>query len=333
MSAELEMDTIQNMRIFVRVVEAGSFTQAAACLSVSTPYVSRCVQELETRLRARLMHRTTRRLTLTEVGERYLEHCLHIIARVDEAESEARTSNEAPAGKLRIRAMTGFGQHYVIKAINEYQARYPEVNVELTLGQRMPDLVDEGYDVALVAAVSLPDSALISQRIGFAFSIACASPDYIERRGMPIAPTDLNEHSCIQLDTPVFPPGVWTFEGSSGEVKVKLKAPQLKVNTTEALAAGVREGMGIGLIPIYSALNGLRSGELIWILPAYQSQRMNLYALYSSRKYVNAKIRTWIDHLRETIPKTLTADQDIARKFAVSGSALGDALISTAPNA
>ncbi|CAB3642120.1 LysR family transcriptional regulator [Paraburkholderia rhynchosiae] len=310
------MDTLQNMRVFVRVVEAGSFTGAAQHLNTTTAYASRAVSDLETHLRTRLLNRTTRRIALTEAGERYLQRCEQILAYVDQAEAEASDAHARPSGKLKVHAMTSFGQHYVVPAVGRYQERYPEVHVELTLAQRMPDLLDEGFDVSLTLATSLPDSGLVSQRLGSAFSIACASPAYLEKHGVPQTPADLAHHICLQMVTPVFPPDKWAFDGPNGEETITLGTATFQVNVAEAMAVAVTSGMGVGLIPIYSAISGLRSGELVWLLPAYTSQEMNLYALYPSRQYLDAKIRTWIEHLREELPSTLAVDQEELRQFA-----------------
>ncbi|NIE64062.1 LysR family transcriptional regulator [Burkholderia sp. Ax-1719] len=310
------MDTLQNMRVFVRVVEAGSFTGAAQHLNTTTAYASRAVSDLEAHLRTRLLNRTTRRIALTEAGERYLQRCEQILAYVDQAEAEAGDAHARPSGKLKVHAMTSFGQHYVVPAVGQYQAQYPDVHIELTLAQRMPDLLDEGYDVALVLATDLPDSGFVSQRLTSAFSIACASPAYLERHGVPQTPHDLVNHRCLQLVTPVFPASQWQFAGPQGIETIDLGPATFQVNVAEAMAVGVREGMGVGLLPIYSAISGLRSGELVWILPEYRSQEMTVFAMYPSRQYLDAKIRTWVEMLRETLPATLAKDQTELRQFA-----------------
>ncbi len=310
------MDTLQNMRVFVRVVEAGSFTGAAQHLNTTTAYCSRAVSDLEAHLRTRLLNRTTRRIALTEAGERYLQRCEEILAYVDQAEAEASDAHARPSGKLKVHAMTSFGQHYVVPAVGRYQKRYPDVHVELTLAQRMPDLLDEGYDVSLTLATGLPDSGLVSQRLGSAFSIACASPAYLEHHGVPQVPSDLANHTCLQMVTPVFPSDEWIFDGPNGQESVFLGPATFQVNVAEALAVAVREDMGVGLIPIYSAISWLRSGQLVWILPEYTSQEMNVYALYASRQYLDAKIRTWVEFMRDELPATLATDQAELRKFA-----------------
>jgi DNA-binding transcriptional LysR family regulator len=309
------MDILQSMRIFARVVEAGSFTAVANGMDSTPGQVSRAVSDLEEHLRTRLLNRTTRRIARTEAGERYYEHCMQILALIEEAEAEAGDAHGRPFGKLRVRTPVGFGQHYLIKAIGAYQKLYPEVKVRLTLANGMPDFIEDGCDVAIVGSLALSDSEFISQKVGSAFSIVCASHTYIEAHGVPHTPDDLEAHSCIHLNTPEFPMNVWTFDGPGGKGSVRFRPASLEVNTPEALATGVREGLGIGLIPIYSAISGLRNGELAWVLPEYRSQEMGLYAMYPSRLFVDAKIRTWVDYLRDTMPATLAADQEAARRF------------------
>jgi DNA-binding transcriptional LysR family regulator len=156
----------------------------------------------------------------------------------------------------------------------------------------------------------------VSQRLGSAFSITCASPAYLERNGVPKSPADLSRHSCLQLVTPVFPTDEWTFDGPNGQETFAHGTSTFQVNVAEALAVGVREGMGLGLLPIYSAISGLRSGQLVWVMPEYTSQEMNVYALYPSRQYLDAKIRTWVELLRDELPATLAADHAELRQFA-----------------
>lgn len=310
------MDILQNMRVFMRIVELGSFTAAAEDLNVTTAYASRAVSSLEGHLQTRLLNRTTRRLSLTEAGERYFQRITQVVPELDYAEAEARNASSQPSGKLKIQAPTGLGHHYVVRAISEYRKLYPEVAVQLTLAQRFPDLIEDGYDVALVAAVSLSDSNLVSQKIGTAFSIACASPTYLRERGVPTSPQDLSGHTCLRLNSPVFPMNVWTFDGPGDGNSVHLGPSEFEANTTESLVEAVRHGMGIELIPIYAAMDALRSQDLVWVLPDYRSQEMSLYALYLSRTYIDAKIRTWVQYLRQTLPALLAEEQREAYRFA-----------------
>lgn len=310
------MDTLQNMRVFVRVVESGSFTAAAHHLDTTTAYASRAVSDLEAHLRTRLLNRTTRRIALTEAGQRYLQRCQQILAYVEEAEAEAGDAHARPSGTLRMHAMASFGGHYVVPAIGRYQQRYPDVSVELTLAQRIPDLLDEGFDVSLSLGYDLPDSGLVSQRLGTAFSIACASPAYLEQHGVPTTPADLANHICLRLVTPGSIFDRWNFDGPDGAETFALPPARFQVNGAEAMAIAVREGMGVAVLPTYTAVRWLRNGDLVWVMPEYTSQPINIYALYSSRQYLDAKIRTWVDFMREALPATLSAEQTALRQFA-----------------
>jgi len=314
------MDTLQNMRVFLRVADAGSFTAAAQQMGTTTAQTSRAVSDLECHLHTRLLHRTTRRVALTEAGSRYVNRCEQILAYVDEAEAEAGDARACPAGKLKIHAMTSFGQHYVIPTISQYRERYPLVNIELTLAQRMPDLLDEGYDVALVlAADDLPDSSLISQRLGSACSIACASPAYLARHGSPRGLPDLANHICLRLAAPGAALNEWTFDGPDGHEVVKLGPSSFMVNIAEAMAVAICEGMGIGVLPASSALPHLRAGTLLRVLPQYTMQELQIYAVYPSRQYLDAKIRTWVEFSRAQLPATLASDASSLARFAVPG--------------
>ncbi|WP_438307692.1 LysR family transcriptional regulator [Burkholderia pseudomallei] len=311
------MDTLQNMRVFVRVVDAGSFTAAAQQLNSTTAYASRAVSDLEAHLRTRLLNRTTRRIALTEAGERYLQRCEQILAYVEQAEAEASDAHARPSGKLKVHCMTSLGQHYTVPAVSRYRQRYPEVQVDLTLAQRLPDLLDEGFDVSLVVGRELPDSGLVSQRLGETFSVVCASRGYIEQHGAPQRPQDLASHVCLGMVAPGLYWDEWKLVGPQGEQSVTLAPPPFRVNVAEALAAGIREGMGIGVLPLYSAIAGLRNGDFVRVMPEYRSHVMNIYALYASRQYLDAKIRTWVDFLRDELPSILEADEAALKRFTV----------------
>jgi len=303
------MDTLESMRMFVRVVEAGSFTKAASLASVTVPQMSRAITDLESRLHTRLLNRTTRQMSLTEAGERYLQHCEQILPHVELAEAEAAGAAALPSGRLRIHATTSFGQHYVAPLIARYSQRFPDVLIDLVLAQRVPDLIEEGFDVSVVVARELADSALVSQRIGSAYTILCASPRYLAEHGAPTGLMELGKHTCLQLVLPNMPLGQWHFEGVDEAVFRHARLTPLTVNVAEALAETIREGMGIGPLPISVALPGLRDGTLIRVLPDHRLRASNIYALYASRRYLDAKIKTFVEFLREQVPLAI-AEQD-----------------------
>ncbi|MDR6234334.1 LysR family transcriptional regulator [Pseudomonas oryzihabitans] len=307
------MDTLHNMRVFVAVVESGSFTSAAQMLQTTTAHVSRAVAHLETHLRTRLLHRTTRRIALTEAGQRYLARCEQILAYVEEAEAEAGHAQARPEGRLRVHSMTGIGQHYVIRAIAGYRTLHPEVRFDLTMANRIPDLLEEGFDLAIVVAAELPDSGFVSQQIGQTYSILCASPAYLREHGQPQTPADLADHACLRFISPVVPFDRWQFEGPNGAETFRIGETPFQVNVGDAMTEALRQGLGIGVLPLYSAVDGLRDGSLVRVLPAYRLQRLNAYALYASRQYLDAKIKTWVAYLREQIPGALEADEAVVR--------------------
>jgi DNA-binding transcriptional LysR family regulator len=304
------MDTLRNMRIFAEVAETSSFTAAARQLDTTTGYVSRSVSELEAHLRTRLLNRTTRRVALTEAGERYLSRCQAILASLDAAEAEASDARAKPVGVLRVHAMSSIGLNYVVPAVAAYQARYPEVNVELILSQNVPDLLDEGYDVAMrLTPDLLPDSNYISHQLGVVRSVLCASPGYLALHGTPATIADLADHKCLQVALPIFPSDRWVLTGPDGVHEYRLPDGRFKVNISDAMAVAVQEGMGIGAIPMQAVSALLRNGSLVRVLPDYHLQRLNLYAVYASRQYLDAKIKTWVEFLRSWIVNALNTDE------------------------
>lgn len=282
---------------------------AAQNMGVAPAYVSRAVALLESRLRTRLLNRTTRRIALTEAGQRYRQRCEEILACVEEAEAEAADAHAVPQGRLRIHATTSFGQHYVVPAIARYQQRHPGVSVELTLAQRIPDLLEEAYDVVLTLAPALPDSGLVSQHLGRTYSVLCAAPSYLQHHGVPGEPSDLRHHKCVRLSSTRFPTDRWSVVGEGNEETILFDSSSFQVNTAEALAVWIRSGAGIAPLPVPCALPGLREGSLVRVLPQHQLQELNIYALYASRQYLDAKIRTWVELLRDELPPILVADE------------------------
>ncbi|MEX3954106.1 LysR family transcriptional regulator [Paraburkholderia sp. EG287B] len=300
------MDTLSNMRMFVRVVEAGSFTAAANSVDKSTGQASRAVTELEAHLQTRLLNRSTRHVGVTEAGQRYLQHCYRILAFVDQAEAEASNAHLQPSGRLRVHATASFGQHYVMPAVLRYQALFPQVSVELTLSQHVPDLIEEGYDVSVqLGAIELPDSGLVSVPVAKTCNILCASPSYLTRHGTPATVADLAAHTCMRTSSPVFPQSRWNLDGPHGTETFELPPSPFQVNVAEAMALALRDGRGIGALPLWTAMPWLRNGTLLRVLPTHRMNETHIRALYVSREYLDAKIRSWVDFLRDFIPQTL----------------------------
>lgn len=305
------MDIFQTMRFFVAVAQTGSFTAAAQMLDTTTTNVSKAVTSLEARLQTRLINRTTRRLALTEAGVRYLQRCEKILEEVREADEEAGTAHITPVGRLKIHAMSAIGNHYVIDAIAKYRETHPSVMFDLTLTNRLPDLLEEGYDMSIVLARDLPDSGFVAQRLGITYSILCASPAYLKKRGHPDSPGSLGAHDCLRIVNTIMPVENWAFEGPDGVETVNVPVSPFHVNTADAMTVAIKNGMGIGIQPIASAVDGLRAGTLVRVLPDYHFEEFNLFAIYPSRKFVDAKIKTWVEFLKDYIPGLLASDEDI----------------------
>ena len=304
------MDKLDSMRMFVLVAKTRGFARAAAQASKSTPAVSRAIMELESRLQARLVNRTTRRISLTEAGRRYFQHCVEILAQIDQAEAEAAASSVHPSGRLRVHASTSFGQHVLTPLLSLYSERFSSVAVDLVLGQRLPDIVDEDFDVAIAVISRLSDSSLVSQQLGSIRPILCASADYLASFGNPGSVSDLRAHQCLGLVSPETSSTLWAFEDPElGSFELP-GLPKFTVNLPEAMAEAIRAGMGIGMLPIPTALQGLREGTLKQVLPELHLRPYNIYAIYASRHFLDAKTRMLLDFLRETLPGSLERQEE-----------------------
>ena len=305
------MDLFQSMRFFNAVAQSGSFTAAAQLLDTTTTNVSKAVTALEARLHTRLINRTTRRLALTEAGVRYLQRCEQILDNVREAEEEAGTAHTVPVGRLKIHAMSAIGNHYLIDAIARYREIHPTVLFDLTLTNRVPDLLEESYDMSIVLARDLPDSGFVAQRLGMTYSVLCASPAYLAKRGVPDSPGELGGHECLRIVNTVMPAEEWTFDGPRGLETITIGASPFHINTADGMTTAIEKGMGIGVQPIASAVRGLRAGTLVRVLPEYRLEELNLFAIYPSRKFMDAKTKTWVDFLKQSIPQLLASDAAI----------------------
>ncbi|MEK1904800.1 MAG: LysR family transcriptional regulator [Pseudomonas sp.] len=301
------MDTLHSMRVFVRVIDTGSFTAAAQALDLSTAQVSRLVSELEQQLEARLLHRTTRRLALTEVGEHYLQRCREILDQVDEAAAQARGAHLKPSGRLRVHCMIGLGLQHLTPLIARFHERYPEVVVDLTLSQRDPDLIEDGYDVVIAFARELPDSQMVAQLLGPMYSVVCAAPDYLRQFGVPQTPADLQQHRYLRLVDLLYPDS-WLVSDENGDYDA-LPQESFQVNIAESLIRVAQAGMGFCLLPSFVAAPPLRDGSLLRVLPEYRLRERNIYAVYPSRRFLDAKIKSWVDFLKSELPPLFVEDE------------------------
>lgn len=301
------MDKFYNMSVFAKVVEMGSFTAVAHHLDTTVGNISRAVSVLEEGLNTRLLQRSTRRLAVTDAGRRFYERSIAILADIDHAEAEARDALLEPRGTLRVHAVPGLGRRLVTRAALAYRQSYPEVSVELLLSQRLPNLLEEQLDVAVVVARALPDSAYVSQKIGVSHCVLAASPEYLARHPAPERPEDLADHTCVLLSTVDYAPDEWQLESADGSVTYRPAGPHFGVNDMDAMATALRDGAGIGLIAAFSAIEDLRNGSLVRVLPRYHTYERNVYAIYSSRQFVDAKIKRFVDTLKTQVGDELDA--------------------------
>ena len=293
------MDLLNNLRVFVRVVDSGSFTAAADTLDLSTAQVSRLVADLEQYVQARLLQRTTRRLSLTEAGERFLLRSRQILEEMAEATAEARGAHLKPSGRLRVHSMHGLGV-LITPLIARYSERYPDVVFELTLSQRNPDPLEGGHDVVISIAHELADSQFVAQVIGQIYSVPCAAPDYLKIHGVPGTALALNNHRCLRMLDPLYS-DQWVFHDVQGEQRVS-PVKTFQCNVAESMVKACEAGMGVSLLPFYTATRSLSDGTLLRLLPAYRPRERNVYALYPSRRFLDAKVRTWVDFLKAELP-------------------------------
>jgi DNA-binding transcriptional LysR family regulator len=286
------MDKFQEMRVFAGVVDAGSFVAAAEALGMSKAAVSRHVADLEQRLGARLMNRTTRRLSLTDEGELFLARCREILASVEESESEISTRASSASGLLKVSVPVSFALKHLAPLWSDFLAAHPRLTLDVHLADRVVDLVDEGFDLALRIA-RLPDSSLVSRRIASTRLVLCASPAYLRQRGRPAHPCDLASHAVVGYSL-LTTKDQWQFEGPEGAVTVKV-TPRLWTNNGDTSVAAAVRGAGIVLQPTFLIADELADGRLVEILPDYRSLELGIYAVYPSRKFVLPKVRALVE--------------------------------------
>jgi DNA-binding transcriptional LysR family regulator len=289
------MDRFHAITAFAAVVQAGSFARAAERLDLSVSAVSRQVAELETHLGARLLNRSTRRLSFTESGQAFYERCVQLLADLSEAEEEVGASAVVPRGTLKLTASISFGARYLAPAIADFRRTHPELRFDVELSDRVVDLIDAGIDLALRIG-EIGSQALIGRRIGVAQMICCAAPSYLARHKAPRAPADLAAHPCL---TYAYSSGgnVWRFLDASGTVhEVKASGP-VHANNGEMLCALARAGVGISLEPDFIVADDVRAGRLVALLPGYVAPAIDIHAAYPSRRHLSAKVRVFIDFL------------------------------------
>jgi DNA-binding transcriptional LysR family regulator len=295
-------DRLTPMLTFVRIVEAGSLSAAARAMERSLPAVCRSLAQLEARLGARLLNRTTRRIGLTDAGAQFFERCRRIVAELDEAEASVAAASLAPRGALAISAPLLFGRMHVAPAVTALLARHPQVTAHLLLTDHLVNLVEAGIDVA-VRIGRLADSSLIARRLGAIPRVVCAAPDYLARRGAPAAPDALERHDCIRF-TDLTPGREWPFVVDEVERRVKVNGP-LATNNGDVAIAAAEAGLGLVMVLGYQVESQLASGTLVRVLREFEPPPSPVQAVHPSGRLVPAKLRAFLDVLAELVTPRL----------------------------
>lgn len=276
---------------FVAVADCGSFGAAAERLGVSTSHVSRQVARLEERLQARLFYRSTRRVSLTETGQLFLQHCRRLQDGLDEALHAVQDLGGAPKGLLRMTCAVTYGERFIVPLVNNFIERYPELRVEIELTNEMLDIVREGYDLAIRLG-RLADSSLVATRIAPRVMYLCASPAYLERRGAPAALAELAGHDCL-----VGSADSWAFQEAGREHIVRVQG-RWRCNSGQAVLDAALRGFGLAQLPDYYVLEHLKRGRLRALLPDFQPPHTAVWALFPQQRYLSPKVRMLVEHLR-----------------------------------
>jgi DNA-binding transcriptional LysR family regulator len=288
------MDRLTSLTAFVRVVDAGGFSAAGRKLNMSTTMVSNHVQALEDRLGARLLNRTTRKVSLTEIGKGYYDRCVQILADIEQADDIAGALQSTPRGTLRVYTNTHLVQ-FLSPVVAEFLAAYPDVKVDLVIGERNVDLIDENFDLA-VRMIPSPDSSLIVRSLATWRHVLCCSHDYIDRHGKPEQLADLAERNCIRHVN--YPYGdEWRFVDRKGTPATVRVSGNLISNSGDTLRLATLAGVGIWLAAGFLVREHLESGELVRLLPEYRPVEFSMNAIYPHRHHLSAKVRTFIDLL------------------------------------
>ncbi|MCX7902053.1 MAG: LysR family transcriptional regulator [Burkholderiaceae bacterium] len=289
------MDRFNALQAFVAVVESGSFARAAQRLGTSTSTLSRLIAALERHLGARLLQRTTRKLSLTEAGQAFYERAAQLLSDLQEAEALAASAAAAPRGTLRLTCSHAMAVQRIGPAIATFVARYPEMRFEVSVSDRIVDLVEEGYDLAIRIG-HIGSDQLVARRLGIARLLLCAAPAYLQARGVPRAPQDLAAHAAL---TYAYSPNprLWRLldaQGCAHEVRV---AGPLHANSGELAVAAAIGGLGIVLQPDFLVDGALRAGALVRVLPDYQGVPADIWAVYPSRRHLSVKVRLFVEHV------------------------------------
>ncbi|AEH86073.1 LysR family transcriptional regulator [Mesorhizobium opportunistum] len=286
------MDRLEAMSLFVAAAESGSLSAAARHLGTPLATVSRKVSELERHLKTRLLNRSTRRLTLTDAGHAYLAACRRILEDVGDAERTAGGEYSAPTGELIITASIVFGRLHVLPVVTAFLAAYPQVDIRLTLGDRIAQLAEDHIDLAIRIG-RLPDSRMVATRVGSIRHVACASPAYLAEHGAPKTPKDLETHSCITFEG-LGSLATWTFAVDKSDVPVPVRS-RLRVNTAEAAIDAATAGVGMTRVLSYQIVAAVRSGALQPVLEDFEPEPWPVNLVHAGQGRLPVKLRAFLD--------------------------------------
>jgi DNA-binding transcriptional LysR family regulator len=289
------MDRFENMKTFIRVVEAGTISAAADRLGVAKSAVSRRLKELEEHLGVELFHRTTRRMNLTDTGRAFYHQSVRILEDVLEAELATSQAHGTLKGSLKIALPSSFGLMHMGPAINEFLKAHPQIEFDLDFNDREVDLIQEGFDLAIRIA-NLPDSSLIARRLAPIQNVICASTSYLEQMGEPRTPGELLDHRCLVYSL-LSDYEYWNLTDIEGEETRTKIHPYLKASTGEFLRDAAAEGMGIIMVPSFIAYKEIESGALVPILEDYNPPQIDAYAIYPQTRHLSHRVRAFVDFL------------------------------------
>jgi DNA-binding transcriptional LysR family regulator len=311
------VDTLTSINVFRQVVESGSFVAAAVRLSLSTAMISKHIMHIEKRLGTRLLNRNSRSLSLTEAGSLYLERCKTVLAALEEAEMAVGSINGTPRGTLRITCPSWFATRQMADMLAAHRRRYPEVVVDVSFEDRLVDLVEEGFDLALRATLTEPPAGLVARRLRSVPFIIAASSEYLQRCGVPKTPEDLAGHDSVMVG------GLqaWPLVGPNGKIDVPARVV-LRFRSVGGVAHAASAGIGLAPLPVTVIEDSPFKGTLIPVLTDYPLQQPTLNVLYVSRKHVPPKMRTFIDHVVEATAQMPPPQIDLAPPPASIGEAV-----------
>lgn len=289
------MDKFTCMQALVRVVESGSFAEAARRMGVSAPMVTKYISHLEHSLGSRLLNRSTHSLSLTDPGHAYYQRCVQLLEDLDEAEAAAGAQSTSPRGSLRMSVSTDFGVDHLGPVLLEYSRHYPDVRIEVSVSNHLVDLIEEGFDLAVRITDQLRTN-LVARKLATAKLVTCAAPAYLERHGVPQIPENLAQHNCLSFSDVSLSAEQWRFT-RDGRTCVVKAAGTLRASSNELLKLAALQGQGVVLQPSFNVSAELRSKRLVPLLTDYDAGALGIYIVYPHRKHQTAKVRSFIDTL------------------------------------